>query len=119
MIKEIVFKEGFVLTYEEHKHQIKIKGLRLDEYSISRNWMGVTDFVAILESSTRNKLGTKNKYHMGEFDIYGVMEENYKLVIDAGIYHVPHKFDIVQVMQIVSKLNKLLHMADKLDNTNM
>lgn len=120
MIKYIELKEDFVLFFEEDKQKINIKGLNLYGNRIADDWMEVADFVAILEAATRNKLGTKKKYYMSpSVSIYGKMYDNdYHVCIDIKDDYI-YKFDIVQVIQLVSKLNKLLHMANKLLNVSI
>lgn len=116
MLKSIELKEGFILEFDEEKNKINIRRLVFNNLIIATNWMEVTDFVAILEAATRNKLGTKKRYQAHEATVYGIMGEDYNVCIDFIGYELIYKFDIVEVMQIISKLNKLLHMADKLKN---
>ncbi len=115
MGKVIYLKEGFSFVFEEKQKKINILRLDFFEMIIAFNWMEVTDFVAILECALRNKLGTKKKHVIGGVIVYGEIDKEYFTCIELDNYQNKIiKFDIVQVQQIVSKLNKLLHMANKL-----
>ncbi len=118
MQQYINLKEGFSLIYEEKQKKINILQLALCEIIIAFNWMGVTDFVAILECALRNKLGTKKKHELGGVIVFGEIDEEFEVCIDFIAPDINTvRFDIVQTQQIVSKLNKLLHMANKLHTT--
>ena len=109
----IELKEGFSFVYEENNKKINLQSLSLDGYRIANNWMETTDFVAILESALKNRLGTVNQYKVGQVTIFGTYSKNYiihLIALDSTIA----TFDLIQTQQIVSKLNKLLHMVNKL-----
>jgi|GEM_PF-6798358 len=115
MLESISFKEGFSFIFEEKQKKINILQLRFYETIVAINWMEVTDFVAILECALKNKLGTKKKYEIGGIVVFGEIEREFFVCIELDNFqNKVIKFDIVQTQQIVSKLNKLLHMANKL-----
>ena len=108
MHKIITLREGFRFIIEEKSNKVNIKAFLYKESLIAEDWMEVTDFVAVLESGIRNKLGIKKKYQLkNNLLIYGTInnEDGFKvnlkfndnLIID---------FDIVETQQLVSKLNK-------------
>jgi len=120
MSKIIKLKEGFEMTFLEmknaNKQVVKIQILELSLFNalLAQNWMDVTDFVALLESAARNKLGTANCYQMYGTKIQGmIIEGEYKVVVSSE-FSKTVEFNVVQAQQISSKLNKMLHMADKL-----
>ena len=111
----IHLKEGFTVICEEKQKKINILQLELCEVIIAFNWMEVTDFVAILECALKNKLGTKKKHEIGGVILFGEIDEEFLVCIEfKDSENRTVRFDIVQTQQIVSKLNKLLHMANKL-----
>lgn len=115
MQQYINLKEGFTVIFEEKQKKINILQLELCEVIIAFNWMEVTDFVAILECALKNKLGTKKKHEIGGVIVFGEIDEEFFVCIEfQGFEKEIIRFDIVQTQQIVSKLNKLLHMANKL-----
>ena len=111
----IKLREGFSFIYEEEQKKLNVLKLVFLEMTVARNWMEVTDFVAILECALRNKLGTKKKYESSGVVVYGEIDEEFHVCIQyQGFDRKIFRFDIVETQQIVSKLNKLLHMANKL-----
>ena len=115
MEQYIKLKEGFTVIFEEKQKKINITQLEIYDRIIAFNWMEVTDFVAILECALKNKLGTKKKHEVGGVIVFGELDEEFLVCIDSQNFERETiKFDIVQTQQIVSKLNKLLHMANKL-----
>lgn len=114
MTKAITTKEGFTLVFKEEKSKINIIELTFRGLLIAGNWMEMTDFIAIFECALKNKLGTKNKYKINDISVFGEMLNGEFLVcIDFNLYEDIVKFNIVETQQIVSKLNKLLHLANK------
>ena len=120
MTKAITTKEGFRLLFEEEKNKINITELTFRGLLIAGNWMEMTDFIAILECALKNKLGTKNKYKINDISVFGEMlNSEFFVCIDSNLYEDMVKFNIVETQQIVSKLNKLLHMANKLQTATL
>ena len=113
MIQCITLKEGFIFTYKENKRTIDVLTLSYEDIDIARGWMEITDFVATLESGIRGKLGTKKRYKIGEnTTVYGIFEKEFLVNIVLTQIHL--QYDLVETQQLVSKVNKLLHLANKL-----
>ena len=57
----------------------------------------------------------KRLYKIRAIEVHGIKEDGrFFVVLSHKLLRDPVKFDSVRVQQIVLKLNKLLHMADKL-----
>lgn len=109
----IKLKEGFIFVYKKSCKSINIEGLAYKNIFMAKGWMEIVDFVAILESAQRNKLGTSKKYKIGDSTtIFGEYKKEF--LVHININSEVLKFDLVEIQQLVSKLNKLLHVANKL-----
>lgn len=116
MEKSITLKEGFSLHFYENRSKININKFSFYHEILATNWMEVVDFIAVLESAQRNRLGLNKKYEFNNVKIYGqIMDKEYFVCLESGYCTEIFTFDMVIVQQIISKLNKLLQISDKLD----
>ena len=114
-MSKILLKEGYTLIYTKNGHKINIEGLEYNDTLILKGWMEIIDFIAVLESALRNRLGTQTSYKIGKnISISGVYEKKFLINIDINFLEKSIVYDLVETQQLVSKLNKLLHSADKL-----
>lgn len=115
MSKEIYLREGFSFVYNQEQNKTNIIGLYYEGYLIAKDWMEIVDFIAILESGLRGKLGTKHEYRIGsEMVVYGIYTNEFLVTIKLHFLDELLTYDLVQTQQLTSKLNKLVHTANKL-----
>lgn len=114
-MKEITLREGYKLIFHENKHKIDIVGLEYSDTLILEGWMEIVDFIAVLESALRNKLGTKKKCKVGKIlTVYGSYQNEFLVKIEMEFLEEVLVYNLVEIQQFVSKLNKLVHTANKL-----
>lgn len=121
-VKTINFHESFEFQYfwVDKKGYYTI-GMSFRGYTIAKDWTEIVDFTTILEMSLRGKLGEKNRYELNDLVIYGKLRKNdgfYVCIehtyLDIGIT----EMNPVEVHQVSTKLNKLLHQVNKLATEN-
>jgi len=111
----IILREGYSFIFEEQLRKINIVGLSYRDILMLEGWMEITDFIAILECALKNKLGTKRNYAVGDnITMYGTYKDEFIVNIEMDFPYIHIKYNLVEVQQLVSKLNKLLHTANKL-----
>lgn len=86
--------------------------------AVAKGWTSVSDFIAVLECGLRRKLNVKKGSYIDNTTVvYGVYIN--ELIINIEIYSEfkGHAFNVqldwVKTQQLVSKLNKILYIADK------
>ena len=108
------FHHNFALNGDRDNKHLKINELLYKGEVIATGFYEVVDFLAVLELSLKNKFGIQKSVKFNTSFLEGVMIEREYFVEVTDKHGTQEHLDVIAVQQIVSKLNKLLQLADKL-----
>lgn len=112
-------KEGYFLSFEEHgRHgRINIHGLYYGENKLLTGWEEIAEFIALLETMIRRNLSEGQVYFIGGIRAGLQRNSEGKMVLRVTfIAEYERKifdYDPFTCQVLASKLNKLLHAANK------
>jgi len=119
--REVVYVKhglGVILVKQEKTGRIEVHGVcYYDKAVLMEGWMGVIDLISVFETMVHGKLGKHYCESLGDIKLYGKMTNVYHLhlEIDLGFGKVQElKLNSLDCRRLSSKLNKVLHSADKL-----